>query len=68
MNITTPLGEKLKMELTSSLRYNLVETKNNLLQHSEGLSVSLSGNLRYKLNGSMTISGSGGVSPSPYTL
>jgi outer membrane receptor protein involved in Fe transport len=68
LNLNTPIGEKLTVGMGSQLRYNHIENKSNLLQKNEGISGSAFGNFNYKVVGKFTISGSGGVIRSPYTL
>lgn len=68
LHINTPIGEKLQVGLGTQLRYNHIENKSNLLQSNEGISGSAFGNFNYKVVGKFTISGSGGITRSPYTL
>lgn len=68
INIATPLGDKLDVSLVSQLRYNKLLNGADRLQRAEGVSGSLSGNIRYKVAEDFVISSSGGLSRSPYAL
>lgn len=68
INLNTSIGDKLNVGMNTQLRYNHIENKLNLLQKNEGLSGLAAGNFNYKVIGAFTISGSGGVFRSTYTL
>ncbi|MDB5230871.1 MAG: hypothetical protein JWN76_1676 [Chitinophagaceae bacterium] len=67
-NLNTPLNDKINVGLNALVRYNHIENTQNVLQQKEGLSGSASANFYYKIIGQFTISGSGGISRSPYAL
>jgi len=66
--MSTPIGQKLNVGMNTQLRYNQVENTSNLLQRREGFSGAAFFNFNYRAVGKFTISGSGGVTRSPYTL
>jgi hypothetical protein len=66
--MSTPLNEKLTIGINSQLRYNHIKNRNNFLQQNSGISGVATGNFNYKVKGQFTISGSGGMIQSPYTL
>ncbi len=68
LNLNTPLSEKLTAGFSTQLRYNHIENIANLLQKREGISGYAFGNFSYKVAGTFTISGSGGVIHNPYAL
>ncbi|MDQ3277862.1 MAG: outer membrane beta-barrel family protein, partial [Bacteroidota bacterium] len=68
LTVNAPISEKFNFNLNTQLRYNKIENTSNLLQRREGFSGSAAGNFHYKLVGKFTISGSGGVSKSPYAF
>jgi hypothetical protein len=67
-NLSTPVSNKLNVGFSTQLRYNEIENKSNLLQQQEGITGAAFGNFFYKVVGKFTISGSGGIMRSPYTL
>jgi outer membrane receptor protein involved in Fe transport len=67
-NINTPIGDKINAGLFSQLRYNHIENKSDILQNNGGISGVAAGNFNYKVVGTFTISGSGGLARSPYNL
>jgi hypothetical protein len=68
LNLSTPLNKKLNVGFSTQLRYNEIENTSNLLQQQKGITGAAFGNFYYKVVGKFTISGSGGIMRSPYTL
>jgi len=68
VNANAPLGAKLNTGFNAQLRYNKIENTSIVLQQNEGLSGSGFINFSYRVTKKFQLSGSGGITRSPYAL